>query len=587
MASMKWGIRRKLHVIPIAVTVLLLAALLLMARVMKLHSDLTYGEIAEHRALADMHIVIQQRLNSHFGKFSVAMGVAMLDRHQASIGTTLSTLKQECSALLGDLDGLQRVAGLRDTAIRKLALGRTEMGRYCGHVNDAASAVTADNAVLHSYLVGAEASHREINAALDELRETRRNASNNAMAQLELLLRHGFVQIGGVLALAALLAIGMSLSISRIVARRLGRLAQMMTTLRNDPGAKLDLDVTATDEIGAIERGFSDMLGDVRAHQQRLAESAARLTEVNRELELQIHAKSQTEDALRDSKEFLQMAQSAGGIGIFELDLHTGLMRGSDVLFQLLGMPSGNGLITQEQWLAAVHPEDLEALIAQFSQAVSAGGQFHIEYRVLRPDSSVLWTSATGRVLLDGFGAARRVMGTVADVHRRKLVEEDLRRTAKSLAIAQKAGGIATFDVNLLTGKLLQSENMREILGLKPEDPLPKRAVWLELAHPEDRNQMEHPLRVPGTDGASYQREYRIIRADGSVRWLSERGVATHAASGQMARMAGAIIDITERKSSEAAMLELEARLERAVHGTPTRTTCGSPRVFWNFSAIQ
>ncbi|MGH8316315.1 MAG: ATP-binding protein, partial [Steroidobacterales bacterium] len=79
---------------------------------------------------------------------------------------------------------------------------------------------------------------------------------------------------------------------------------------------------------------------------------------------------------------------------------------------------------------------------------------------------------------------------------------------------------------------------------------------------------IEHPLRVPGSDGASYQREYRIVRADSSVRWLSERGVATLAASGQTTRIAGAIIDITERKSSEAAMLELEARLERAVHGT-------------------
>jgi len=431
-----------------------------------------------------------------------------------------------------DLEQLHRLSGLRSTAVQKLTVSREQLAQYCTNVGHAASEVTADNAALHSYLVGAEAAQREINAALNELRDTRRSASNNAMTQLELLLRHGLLDIGSVLALAAMLAIGMSVSISRIVGRRLARLSETMVALRSDPAAPVTLDVTAADEIGDIERGFADMLGDIRAHQQRLAESAVRLTEVNRELELQIQSKSQAEDALRDSKEFLQMAQSAGGIGIFELDLHTALMRGSDVLFQLLGMPSGNGLITQEQWLAAVHPEDLEAVIQQFDQAVRAGGQFHIEYRVLRPDGSVLWTSATGRVLLDGFGAARRVMGTVADVHRRKLVEEDLRRTAKSLAIAQKAGGIATFDVNVITGNLVQSENMREILGLRPEDPLPKRAVWLELAHPADRNQIEHPLRVPGSDGASYQREYRIVRPDSSVRWLSERGVATHAASG-------------------------------------------------------
>jgi PAS domain S-box-containing protein len=269
-----------------------------------------------------------------------------------------------------------------------------------------------------------------------------------------------------------------------------------------------------------------------------------------------------------ESREFLQMAQRAGGIGIFELDLNTGLMRGSDVLFQLLGMTSDNGLITQDRWLAAVHPEDLETLVAEFEQAVSGGSQFQVEYRVLRPDGTILWTSATGRVLLDESGAARRVIGTVADIHRRKLVEEDLRRTANSLAIAQKAGGIATFDVDLVTGHAVQSDNMREILGMGAGEPLPNRALWLELMHPDDRKQADQALRVSGTEGVSYQREFRIIRADGSVRWLSERGVATHTPTGQAVSITGAIIDITERKSSEAAMLELESRLERAVHGT-------------------
>ena len=47
---------------------------------------------------------------------------------------------------------------------------RTSLGAIGHHI------VTADNAALHSYLVGAEASHREINAALNELRDTRRSA---------------------------------------------------------------------------------------------------------------------------------------------------------------------------------------------------------------------------------------------------------------------------------------------------------------------------------------------------------------------------------------------------------------------------
>ncbi|HZF16476.1 MAG TPA: PAS domain-containing protein [Steroidobacteraceae bacterium] len=555
--------------IPVAATILLMVALVLMTQVMSLYGQIAHGELAEHRGLAAQHIALQQRLMDHYGDFSVAAAAAIADRREPANQVQLHAMSERCAGIRRDLLTLHSQPGLQGDTVERLQQAIGNISGYCAAVARAsAHAATGTAADLNGDLANAAIDFGKFNAVFTALRDARRQASGDALVRINAVLKRGTIETGAVLALVVLLTVGMSVSISRIVGRRLKRLSETMTVLSSDPSAPIALELDAQDEIGDIERGFAAMLGDIRAHQQRLAESATRLTDMNRELELQIHSKSQAEDALRDSKEFLQMAQSAGGIGIFELDLQTALMRGSDVLFQLLGMPSGNGLITQEQWLAAVHPEDLEPLISQFAQAVNNGGQFHIEYRALRPDGSVLWTSATGRVLLDGFGAARRVMGTVADIHRRKLVEEDLRRTARSLSIAQKAGGIATFDVNLITGDAVQSDNMREILGIRPEDPLPKRALWLELAHPEDRKQVEHPLRVPGSDGASYQREYRIIRSDGSVRWLSERGVATHTVSGQAARIAGAIIDVTERKSSEAAMLELEARLERAVHGT-------------------
>jgi PAS domain S-box-containing protein len=529
-----WGIRRKLHVIPVAATALLIFALLLMARVMGTYGEIARGEMGEYRRIGNQHIELQQRLANHFGDLSVAVATAMLDGKPRLPPDTLRSLAGQCHGIERDLITLHQAPGLQAATMRMISAASGELAQYCSAVDQAATrAATGAAAALHGDLINAASAYDRFNMAFTALRDARRQASGAALVRINEVLKQGLIEAGIVLALVALLTIGMSVSISRLVNRRLKRLTDTMSALRRDPAAPIDLDLTAGDEIGDIERGFSAMVADIRA-----------------------------------SKEFLQMAQSAGGIGIFELDLGTGLMRGSDVLFRLLGMPSGNGLITQEQWLAAVHPEDLEALIAQFALAVRTSGQFHVEYRVLRPDGSVLWTSATGRVLLDGFGAARRVMGTVADVHRRKLVEEDLRRTAKSLAIAQKAGGIATFDVNLLTGEAVQSDNMREILGIRADEPLPNRALWLELVHPEDRSQVEHPLRVPGSDGASYQREYRILRADGSVRWLSERGVATHTSSGQTARVVGAVIDVTERKSSEAAMLELEERLERAVHGT-------------------
>src|SRR6266850_5886588 len=123
---MQWGIRRKLHVIPIAVTVLLVVALILMARVMRLYGEITYDEAIEHRALADMHVVIQQRLGNHFGQFSIAAGTALLDQNKTSIDATLASLAQQCAVLASDLEKLHKTSGLQATTVSMLARSREQ-----------------------------------------------------------------------------------------------------------------------------------------------------------------------------------------------------------------------------------------------------------------------------------------------------------------------------------------------------------------------------------------------------------------------------------------------------------------------------
>src|SRR5262245_26002301 len=112
---------------------------------------------------------------------------------------------------------------------------------------------------------------------------------------------------------------------------------------------------------------------------------------LNRRLRTEVRERRQTEHALRESTEFLEMAQSAGGIGIFDLNLQNGQLNGSPLFFEILGLHPGNLKITRDQWLACVHPEDLEVLVYDFQQAVGKGDRFSIEYRTVRPDGSFIW----------------------------------------------------------------------------------------------------------------------------------------------------------------------------------------------------
>jgi len=56
------------------------------------------------------------------------------------------------------------------------------------------------------------------------------------------------------------------------------------------------------------------------------------------------------------------------------MDLRTGLIHGSELFFDLLGIRIQDRMITQEQWMASVHPEDLEPLVQEFQQPSPAAG---------------------------------------------------------------------------------------------------------------------------------------------------------------------------------------------------------------------
>ncbi len=84
--------------------------------------------------------------------------------------------------------------------------------------------------------------------------------------------------------------------------------------------------------------------------------------------------------------------------------------------------------------------------------------------------------------------------------------------------------------------------------------------LWRESIHPEDRE------RVVGASAraaaeypeGSYDEEFRILRPDGSERWVRERGFAIKRAPGEPQRMAGVVEDVTERKALQAQFLRAQ-----------------------------
>jgi two-component system sensor histidine kinase/response regulator len=277
---------------------------------------------------------------------------------------------------------------------------------------------------------------------------------------------------------------------------------------------------------------------------------------------------TESETSSLRSAEFLEFAQAAGGFGVFELNLVTGAIQGTSLFFELIGLECDDMCLSREQWLASVHPEDLEGVILAMSKAVASGNGYETEYRTLTAMGEIRWLAGRGQVLLGADGYDARAIGTITDITERKELEDRLRYATESLNIAQTAAGVATFDFDFRRNSRICSDNFRELLAIPASTPLDDLNRALSRVHPDDFAQARSaPLETTPAD-PYYRCEYRVLLDSGAERWLAEKAWVSRAPSGEVERITGAIVDISDLKHTKAALGSVEIRLERALRGT-------------------
>src|ERR1700675_1136443 len=110
--------------------------------------------------------------------------------------------------------------------------------------------------------------------------------------------------------------------------------------------------------------------------------------------------------------DFLEFAQAAGGFGVFDLNLATGDIGGTALFFELIGLPHRALTLTREEWVATIHPGDLEAVVLALGAAIDSGTRFQVEFRALLPSGDMRWLAGRAQVLKDGGGRPVRAIGT-------------------------------------------------------------------------------------------------------------------------------------------------------------------------------
>ncbi|MDH5510824.1 MAG: PAS domain-containing protein [Nitrospinota bacterium] len=155
-------------------------------------------------------------------------------------------------------------------------------------------------------------------------------------------------------------------------------------------------------------------------------------------------------------------------------------------------------------------------------------------------------------------------MSAFQDVSDRKLVETELQKYKERYDYATSVGKVGIWDWNPVTGKLYWSDQVYVSLGLPVPDQDPTIEMFMEMAHPDDREPISTALKEALANRRPFNIECRIIRNDGQPRVFHAVGKVTFNRDGQAQRMMGTFQDITERKLIETRLQDYKERYDYA-----------------------
>ncbi|MGH8218781.1 MAG: PAS domain-containing protein [Steroidobacteraceae bacterium] len=229
---------------------------------------------------------------------------------------------------------------------------------------------------------------------------------------------------------------------------------------------------------------------------------------------------------------------------------------------ELTGMSCDEALA--DGWIRAAHPDDRSMIEQAWRRSIATHAVCDLEYRIRVADGSYRWLHSRAIPWCDSEARIVCWYGTSEDITSRKEAEERLAQREAQLDLATRIAGLGIFDHDHRADKLYWSGKMRDIHKLAPGLE-PGLAALAARLHPEERKDVLAAVLAAHDPAGSgtFERDYRIVRNDGEVRWIVCRAQTFFDGEGAQRRprrTLGAQLDVTDAKRIE---LDLRAERER------------------------
>jgi PAS domain S-box-containing protein len=198
-----------------------------------------------------------------------------------------------------------------------------------------------------------------------------------------------------------------------------------------------------------------------------------------------------------------------------------------------------------------IMPSSMPESIATLKKAIST--QYHLnnfETTEVYPNGVKIYALNNLTGIIDD-GKLMRLWGTGIDITEQKLAREELIKSQRILAEAQKIAHLGSWEWDIHDDSNIWSDEQFRIFGYEPDEIEPTHDQFVKALHPDDRSKVIDAVKSALDDKKSYNIEFRIVRPDLTVRTISAQGEVYRDEQNNPIRMLGTVLDISKQKQIE------------------------------------
>jgi len=215
------------------------------------------------------------------------------------------------------------------------------------------------------------------------------------------------------------------------------------------------------------------------------------------------------------------------------------------------------------QTMVSLVAPEYHASFTDLARRVFAGETGTLEFEIVGLKGTRRWLETHAVPLRNPQGEIHSLLGITRDITKRKHAEQQLRESQERLQLVARATNDAVWDWDLVTDALWWGDGFLKMFGYTSDEIETSVESWYTRLHPDDRERVVTGIRAAIDGGeTSWSDEYRFRCRDGGYAEVFDRGYVIHDANRRPVRMVGSMMEVSERKRTEAQLRNLAARLE-------------------------